>query len=160
MVFKITLRENFNFDNLLKRIEEANVVLPFSSFLWKDAFGNLYNKKNFVIKCEGQEFHFNKTLLCLVSDTFTRMIQGKLGNTAKSGYVELLSRRLFLKTRTLKKELPQLTCWCLQKCIKYLTSNLNPDKVHDVIKNAELIREENLKTMFLSKNKKVESKWS
>ena len=68
MTFKITLTEKFITDNLLIQIEKANVVVPFSSFLCKDAFENFLNETDFIIKCEGQEFHFNKTLLCLVSE--------------------------------------------------------------------------------------------
>ena len=173
ITFKITLTEKFITDNLLKQIEKANDVVPFSSFLCKDAFENFLNETDFIIKCEEQEFHFNKTLLCLVSDVFRTMIQGKLGSEARSGFVEILDtspdtikafQKIVFENKDFEKETPTIDLLMFadkylmaplkQKCTKYLASNLTLDNVHDVIKTAELIQDDNLVkfcTMFLEK---------
>ena len=102
-------------------------MVPFSSFLCKDAFENLLYEKDFIIKCGDQEFHFNKTLLCLVSDVFRTMIQGKLGSEAISGFVEILdtSPDTIKAFQKIVFENKYFVHFCFKGAIKYLSANIN-----------------------------------
>ena len=165
--FRITLR------NEIKHNETTQVSV--TSFFCKDAIENLTQEKNFVIKCDGQEFHFNKTLLCMVSDVFRRMIQGNLGTESLSGFVEIVDfspdtirafQRVVFENKELDVQDPMIELMMFadkyfiipmkQKCIKGLVSNLSNDNVYEVIKIAAQIQDDDLiKTCakFLSKSK-------
>ena len=165
--FRISLR------NEIKQNENTQVSV--TSFFCKDAIENLTQEKNFVIKCDGQEFHFNKTLLCMISDVFRRMIQGNLGTESQSGFVEIVDfspdtirafQRVVFENKELDVKDPMIELMIFadkyfiiplkQKCIKGLVSNLSNDNVYEVIKIAAQIQDDDLiKTCakFLSKSK-------
>ena len=165
--FRISLR------NEIKQNENTQVSV--TSFFCKDAIENLTQEKNFVIKCDGQEFHFNKTLLCMISDVFRRMIQGNLGTESQSGFVEIVDfspdtirafQRVVFENKELDVQDPMIELMMFadkyfiipmkQKCIKGLVSNLSNDNVYEVIKIAAQIHDDDLiKTCakFLSKSK-------
>ena len=68
---------------------KANCELTnFKSLICKDAFDQL--DKNFKIICQGEKFHFNKTLLSMVSEVFAKMIQGPFNKEATSNSVEII----------------------------------------------------------------------
>ena len=162
--FKITLRK-----------QTENSQLALTSFFCKDAVENLNQEKNFVMKCDGQEFHFNKTLLCMVSDVFRRMIQGKLGTESQNGFVEIVDfspdtirafQKIVFENKDLDPHDPMIDLMMFadkyfmiplkQKCIKGLVKNLSPNNVYEVTKIAAQIQDDDLiKTCakFLSKNK-------
>ena len=165
--FRITLKNELQ--------QNENVQSCVTSFFCKDAIENLTQEKNFVIKCDGQEFHFNKTLLCMVSDVFRRMIQGNLGTESQSGFVEIVDfspdtirafQRVVFENKELDVQDPMIELMMFadkyfiipmkQKCIKGLVSNLSNDNVYEVIKIAAQIQDDDLiKTCakFLSKSK-------
>ena len=165
--FRITLR------NEIKQNEKTQVSV--TSFFCKDAIENLTQEKNFVIKCDGQEFHFNKTLLCMVSDVFRRMIQGNLGTESQNGFVEIVDfspdtikalQRIVFENKELDVQDPMIELMMFadkyfiiplkQKCIKGLVSNLSNDNIYEVIKIAAHIQDDDLiKTCakFLSNSK-------
>ena len=143
----------------------------------QDAIENLKNEEDFIIKCNGESFHFNKTLLCLISDVFRTMIQGKLGQEALSGIVEINDfnpdtiqafKRICFENKDFEDEdsIPDLLLFAQkyfmsplkQKCLKNLVANLNPDNIYDIVKIADQIDDENLlkicaKYMNLNKSK-------
>ena len=128
-----------------------------------EAIENLKNEKNFIIKCKGQDFHFNKTLLCIVSDVFRAMIQGELGQEAKDGMVKIddfnpdtikAFERIVFENKDFEEEdsIRDILLFAQkyfmtslkQKCIKYLHENMNPGNIYDIIKIADQIDDENL----------------
>ena len=173
MTLNITLLNDFDYKNQIKQAEKSKLSL--ASYLCKDAIENLNSEKDFVIKCEDQEFHFNKTLLCLVSDVFRKMIQGKFGTEAQSGFVEIVDaspdtikafQQIVFENKDFKEDTPAIDLLMFadkyfmtplkEKCIKHLALNLTSDNIDDVIKTAELIHDDFLLkvcTKFLSKDK-------
>ena len=128
-----------------------------------EAIENLKMDKNFIINCRGQIFHFNKTLLCIVSDVFRTMIQGQLGQEAQDGMVKIddftpdtikAFERIVFENKDFGEgdSIPDLLLFAQkyfmsslkEKCMKYLVKNLNPDNIYDVIKIADQIEDENL----------------
>ena len=49
--------------------------------LYNEVLATLANEKNFTLICNGQEFHFNKTLLSMKSEVFARIILGSPTNS-------------------------------------------------------------------------------
>ena len=143
----------------------------------QEAIENLKNEENFVFNCKGESIHFNKTLLCTVSDVFRTMIQGQLGQEAKTGKVEIddftpdtikAFKRICFENKDFEEggPIPDLLLFAQkyfmnslkQKCLNNLVTNLNPDNIYDVIKIADQIDDENLlkicaKYMSLNKRK-------
>ena len=60
----------------------------FISAISPEAIAQLEQDKNFKIICNGEDFHFNKTLLSLVSEVFQKMVQGN-SKEARDNYVEI-----------------------------------------------------------------------
>ena len=136
-----------------------NVTFWFSN----EAIENLKKDKNFIINCKGQFFHFNKTLLCIVSDVFRAMIQGQLGQEAQDGMVKIddfnpdtikAFERIVFENKDFEEEDSILHILLFaqkyfmtalkQKCIKYLHENMKPDNIYEIIKIADQIDDENL----------------
>ena len=128
-----------------------------------EAIENLKKDKNFIISCKGQFFHFNKTLLCIVSDVFRAMIQGQLGQEAQDGMVKIddfnpdtikAFERIVFENKDFEEEDSILHILLFaqkyfmtalkQKCIKYLHENMKPDNIYEIIKIADQIDDENL----------------
>ena len=138
------------------------------SLIWRclvstDAIENLKKDENFIIKCKGQNFNFNKTLLCIVSDVFRTMIQGQLGQEAQEGTVEINDfnpdtirafNRICFENKDFEEgdSIPELLLFAQkyfmdslkQKCLKNLVTNLNTDNIYEIIKIADQIDDEKL----------------
>ena len=73
----------------------------FKHFISSEVISQLEIEKNFTIKCHGESFQFNESLLSMMSEVFKRMVHGN-SNEAKSNCVvlaELLSEMRQLKTK-------------------------------------------------------------
>ena len=132
--------------------------------LKNDAFEYLLKKEtNFTILCRGEEIHFNKILLCIVSDVFKAMIEGELGQEAKSGLVEINDfspetikafHKIVFEKKHINDEDPIVDLLMFadkyfiirlkQKCIKHLEANLTTENIFEVIKMADHIDDSNL----------------
>ena len=132
--------------------------------LKNDAFEYLLKKEtNFTILCRGEEIHFNKILLCIVSDVFKAMIEGELGQEAKSGLVEINDfspetikafHKIVFENKGFDDEDPIIELLMFadryfmirlkQKCIKHLEANLTTENIFEVIKIADHINDSNL----------------
>ena len=164
ITFKIVLT-----NEILKDLETDSFkidmaeLLKWDCFISKEANQNLKSKENFIIKCKGKNFYFNKTLLCIISDVFSAMIQGKLGQEGQSGIVEINDftpdiirafKRICFESKDFEEEdsIPDLLLFAQkyfmnplkQKCLNYLVTNLNQSNIYDVIKIADQIDDENL----------------
>jgi len=164
ITFKIVLT-----NEILKDLEtdsfkiDTAELLKWNCFINSEANKHLKNKENFIIKCMGENFYFNKTLLCIISDVFSAMIQGKLGQEGQSGIVEINDftpdivrafKRICFESKDFEEEdsIPDLLLFAQkyfmnplkQKCLNYLVTNLNPSNIYDVIKIADQIDDENL----------------
>ena len=140
-----------------------------------EAIENLKKDKNFIIDCKGQFFHFNKTLLCIVSDVFRAMIQGELGQEAKDGMVKIddfnpdtikAFERIVFENKDFQEEdsIRDILLFAQkyfmsslkQKCVKKLVSDLNPGNIYDAIKIADQIDDDNFLKIcarYMSMNK-------
>ena len=170
ITFKITLNMEIKIDPYV--IESIN----WCSLVSKEAVENLKTDNNFTITCKGESFYFNKTLLCIVSDVFRTMIQGKIGQEAITGKVEIEDftpdtigafKRICFENKDFEEgdSIPDLLLFAQkyfmsslkQKCMKYLVNNLNPDNIYDVTKIADQIDDENLLKIcarYMSLNKR------
>ena len=169
ITFKITLNMEIKIDPYV--IESIN----WCSLVSKEAIENLKTDNNFTITCKGETFHFNKTLLCIVSDVFRTMIQGKLGQEAITGNVEIEDftpdtigafKRICFENKDFEEgdSVPDLLLFAQkyfmsslkQKCVKKLVSDLNPSNIYDAIKIADQIDDENFLKIcarYMSMNK-------
>ena len=142
----------------------------------EEAIENLKNEENFVFNCKAESIHFNKTLLCTVSDVFRTMIQGRIGQEAKTGMVEIddftpdtikAFKRICFDNKDFEEgdSVPDLLLFAQkyfmnslkQKCLNYLVTNLSPDNIYDVTKIADQIDDENLLKIcarYMSLNKR------
>ena len=113
----------------------------------KTSLGNLYNEvlatldneKNFTLICNGQEFHFNKTLLCMKSDVFARIILGSSTNSTTitdfSPETIRLFERVSFENEEIRKEEFNVEVLLfaqkyevktlMEKCVEHLKNSLN-----------------------------------
>ena len=147
----------------------------FKSLLCEKSFESFENKKNFTIICHGSEFHFNQTLLSMISEVFEKMIQDSNSKEALNSCVEIddfspdtieTFQRVAFGSERIKNE--DLTSDLLlfaqkyfimplvSKCKKNLMDSLTRENIFEIIKVAYLIDDnEMLKTVskFFSRNK-------
>ena len=157
--FRITLKNELQ--------QNENLQSCVTSFFCNDAIENLIQEKNFIMKCDGQEFHFNKTLLCMISDVFRTMIQGNLGTESQSGLVEIVDfspdtirafQRIVFENKVLNGQDPIIDLMMFadkyfiiplkQKCIKGLVTYLSNENVYDAIKIAAQIQDDDLINLY------------
>ena len=127
----------------------------------EDAFAQL--DKNFKIVCQGEEFHFNKSLLSLVSEVFAKMIQGPFNKEATSNSVEIVdfssdTIRTFqkfafeneeIKDNEMNYELLMFAQKYFMKplvaiCKKQLFATITHENVFEIIKMAYFIDDEDV----------------
>ena len=139
----------------------TNKLKNFKILINEDAFANV--EKNFTIVCQGQDFHFNKTLLSMVSEVFGKMIQGQLNKEATSNTVEIIdfppeTIRTFqkfafeneeIKDDEMNYELLMFAQKYLMKplvaiCKKQLFATITHENVFDIIKMAYFIDDEDV----------------
>ena len=148
----------------------------FKSLISHEVISKLEDEKNFTITCNGETFQFNKTLLCMISEVFNKMINGNL-KESNSNSVEIIdfapeTIRAFNKVafgeETLKKEdfTADLLMFAnkylikplVKKCKKHLNvlDSMTNDNVFDIIRTAYLLDDEEMfknGTLFLKKNR-------
>ena len=168
----ITLK--FDLSTTIVSKENQNVI-DFKSLICENALESFKNKKNFTIICQGNEFHFNKTLLSMISEVFEKMIQDSDSKEARKNSVEIDDfnpktiqhfQIVAFESENAKNE--DLTADLLlfaqkylimplvEKCKKYLINSLTNENIFEIIKVAYLIDDDDmLKTAsdFFSKNK-------
>ena len=171
---KFTLKFDLNNTIVPKKNEK---IANFRSLLCENAFESLDNKKNFAITCQGDEFHFNKTLLSMISEVFEKMIQDSDSKEAHNNSVEIDDfppstivkfQKVAFESEIAKNEdfTPDLLLFAqkylimplVERCKKHLINSLTHDNIFEIIKVAYLIDDDNmLKTAseFFSKNKEV-----
>ena len=155
---------------------DVQIEDKFKSLISNDVVTKLEGEKNFTIRCNGETFQFNKTLLCMISEVFNRMINGN-SKEADSNSVEIIdfapeTIRAFSKVafgdETLKKEdfTADLLMFAnkylikplVKKCKKHLNvlDSMTNDNVFDIIRTAYLLDDEEMfknGTLFLKKNR-------
>ena len=158
----------------VKLNEEREVTLDFMSIISPEVMTQMNEDLNFTIKCNGQSFGFNKTLLSLTSEVFYKMINSLNTKEAQTNSVEIndfspktiqsfqkiihgkeISRRKEFTTELMLLAQKYFIKPLIEKCTKYLKKSLTQENVFDVIKIAHLIDEENLlknAAKFLLKN--------
>ena len=159
ITLKIVLAEEIQ--NYPNGIESS----PWNYLISNEAIENLKKDENFVIKCQDERFYFNKTLLCIVSDVFRTMIQGKIGKESKTGIVEINDfnpdtiqafKRICFENKDFEEgdSIPDLLLFAQkyfmnplkQKCLNHLVNNLDANNIYDVVMIADQIQidDENL----------------
>ena len=146
----------------------------FKSWLCQKSFEEFEGKKNFTIICQGSEFHFNKTLLCMMSEVFEKMIQESDSKEARNNSVEIddfspdtikAFQRVAFESEHVKDEdlTPDLLLFAqkyfilplIKKCKKHLLDSLTCENIFEIITVAYLIDDNDmLKTAskFFSRN--------
>ena len=139
------------------KLELAN----FKSLICKDAFDQL--DKNFKIVCQGEEFHFSKSLLSMVSEVFAKMIQGSFNKEATSNSVEIVDfspetirtfqkfafENVELKDEEISMELLMFAQKYLMKplvaqCKEQLFGTITNENVFDIIKTSYFIDDKDI----------------
>ena len=174
--FLVTGEFTLKFDVNTAIVPKKNQILyDFKSMICENAFESLKNKKNFTIICQSNEFHFNKTLLSMISEVFEKMIQDSNSKEARNDSVEIDDfspdtiqkfQKVVFESENAKKEdlSPDLLLFAqkyliiplVEKCKKHLINSLTCENIFEIIKVAYLIDDdEMLKTAsdFFSKNK-------
>ena len=170
---------------LAKEISGTALQLKNDSFykIKQEAFQYLLEKEsNFTLLCRGEKIYFNKILLSVVSDVFKAMIEGDLGQEAKSELVEINDfspetikafHKIVFENKDFDDEDPIVDLLMFadkyfiinlkQKCIKYLVANLTTENIFEVMKIADQIDDDNLLkncAKFLSKKRnKNKEQW-
>ena len=157
---KITLKIDFVQDSKANQISKCELT-NFKSLICKDAFDQL--DKNFKIVCQGEEFHFNKTVLSMVSEVFAKMVQGPFNKEATSNTVEIIdfspeTIRNFQKFAFENEELKDIEINMellmfaqkylmkplVAKCKKQLFGTITHENVFDIIKTSFFIDDEEI----------------
>ena len=147
----------------------------FINFISSDVVSQLEVEKNFTIKCHGETFKFNKTLLSMMSEIFKQMVGGN-SKEAKSNCLEIndfnpktieaFGRVAFgdenIKNEDLTTDLLMFANKyfmkpLMEKCRDNLVQILNNDNLGEIIKVAYHIDDEKLLKVcakYLLENKK------
>ena len=172
----VTGKFTLKFDLSTSIVSKKNPKVDnFKSLLCDNAFESFDNKKNFTIICQGDKFHFNKTLLSMISEVFEKMIQDSDSKEARNNSVEIDDfspstiekfQKVAFESENAKNEdlSPDLLLFAqkylimplVEKCKKHLINSLTCENIFEIIKVAYLIDDdEMLKTAsdFFSKNK-------
>ena len=133
------------------------------TYLDDDAIHQLDQDKNFTLICDNEQFHFNKSLLAMVSEVFGRMIQTSDSKEARLNTVEIedfypetikaFQKVVFSKDEVRDEDLtPELLLFAHKYFIKPLVAkvkaklmgSLSNDNIFDIIKTAYLIDDEEM----------------
>lgn len=167
---------NLKFDSNSTIVPQKSLkVGNFKSLICEKSYESFESKKNFTIICQGSEFHFNKTLLSMISEVFEKMIQNSDSKEALNSCVEIddfspdtietFQRVAFgsenAKTEDLTSDLllfaqKYFIMPLVSKCKKNLTDNMTCENIFEIIKVAYLIDDDNMLKMvseFFSRNK-------
>ena len=147
----------------------------FKDFISNEVISQLQLEKNFTIKCHGESFQFNKTLLSMMSEIFKQMFYGN-SKEAQSNCVEIndfnpktieaFGRVAFgdenIKNEDLTTDLLMFANKyfmkpLMEKCRNNLVQILNNDNLGEIIKVAYHIDDEKLLKVcakYLLENKK------
>ena len=156
-------------------LSKDNKMKNFKSFLCDEAISNLDDDKNFTLICEGEKFHFNKSLLSIISEVFGRMIQASNSKEALTNSVQIddfstdtikAFQRVTFGSDEIKDEdlTPDLLMFAQKYLMKRLVmkikarlmDSLTIENVFDVIKAAYLIDDQDMfkkASKYLLKNK-------
>ena len=156
-------------------LSKDNKMKNFKSFLCDEAISNLDDDKNFTLICEGETFHFNKSLLSIISEVFGRMIQASNSKEALTNSVQIddfsadtikAFQRVTFGSDEIKDEdlTPDLLMFAQKYLMKRLVmkikarlmDSLTIENVFDVIKAAYLIDDQDMfkkASKYLLKNK-------
>ena len=159
----------------VKLNEEREVTLDFMSIISPEVMTQMNEDLNFTIKCNGQSFGFNKTLLSLTSEVFYKMINSSITKESQTNSVEINDflpetiqsfwKIVHGKEMSKKEEFtPELLLLSqkyfikplIAKCVYHLMKTLTKENVFEVVKIAHLIDEENLlktASKFLKQNR-------
>ena len=159
----------------VKLNEEREVTLDFMSIISPEVMTQMNEDLNFTIKCNGQSFGFNKTLLSLTSEVFYKMINSSITKESQTNSVEINDflpetiqsfwKIVHGKEMSKKEEFtPELLLLSqkyfikplIAKCVYHLMKTLTEENVFEVVKIAYLIDEENLlktASKFLKQNR-------
>ena len=159
----------------VKLNEEREVTLDFMSIISPEVMTQMNEDLNFTIKCNGQSFGFNKTLLSLTSEVFYKMINSSITKESQTNSVEINDflpetiqsfwKIVHGKEMSKKEEFtPELLLLSqkyfikplIAKCVYHFMKTLTKENVFEVVKIAHLIDEENLlktASKFLKQNR-------
>ena len=159
----------------VKLNEEREVTLDFMSIISPEVMTQMNEDLNFTIKCNGQSFGFNKTLLSLTSEVFYKMINSSITKESQTNSVEINDflpetiqsfwKIVHGKEMSKKEEFtPEILLLSqkyfikplIAKCVYHLMKTLTQENVFEVVKIAHLIDEENLlktASKFLKQNR-------
>ena len=160
---KITLKIELAIETENDSIKMKN----FKDFLCETAFVRFDEEKNFTIICEGEQFGFNKTLLCMISEVFASMIQlpngqEKLTNSVEikdfsSDTIRAFQKIVFGEEEDISNELfsPELLLFAqkyfikplAEKCKKHLLETLSNENIYEIIRVAYLTDNEEILKM-------------
>ena len=143
----------------LPPVNNANI----KSFLCDEAIAQFEEDKNFTLICDGQRFHFNKTLLSLISPVFGRMVQASNSKEALTNSVVIEDftpetiqafQRVSFSNEEIKDDdlTPELLMFAQKYLMKTLVTkikvklidSLNNDNIFDVLKAAYLIDDQDM----------------
>ena len=142
-------------------MESIPTLKNFKSLINEHAFAQV--DKNFTIICQGERFHFNKTLLSLISEVFAKMIQGPFNKEATSNTAEIVdfspdTIRTFQKFAFEDQEIKDedvnvellmfaqkyLMTPLVAKCKEQLLATITHGNVFEIIKTAYFLDDENM----------------
>ena len=140
-----------------------NQMQNFMSILSHETFSQFSKDNNFSMICQGEEFKFNKSLLSMISEVFSRMIQASNSKEALTNSVEIndfspdtirVFQRIAFGNDEIKDEdlTPELLMFAQKYLMKKLVAkiklrlldSLTNDNVFDVIKAAYLIDDQDM----------------
>ena len=161
--FDISLKGSLSMkiDCIQESLRETTMnIIPWIS---KEVISEFESETNFTFICDGETFYFNKTLLCLVSGVFKRMIERQSNEEAISNSVEIEDvsaetirafQRVAFGMEEVKDEdfsidlLMFANKYLIEplvaKCKDQIIGTLNNEDVFDVIKAAYLINDEEM----------------
>ena len=153
--------------------------------MYQESFGSEAKDLDFALICQDKSFHFNKHLLCTISNVFKKMIETSECEEAKSGSVcivdfspdtiEAFKKVVFGNDVSLDEEdltvklLMFANKYCISPLVRvvahHLRKNLSFENIFQVIEAAYLIDDDDLledSANFIlgnSKNFKTDEKW-
>ena len=146
---------------------DSTKMKNFKKLLCGNTFARFSNEENFTIICEGEQFGFNKTLLCMISEVFASMIQlpngqEKLTNSVEikdfsSDTIRAFQKIVFGEEEDISNELfsPELLLFAqkyfirplAEKCKKHLLETLSNENIYEIIRVAYLTDNEEILKM-------------
>ena len=149
----------FYINPIIESAKKSNL----KSIFCDDAISHLDKDKNFTLICDGQMFHFNKTLLSILSEVFGTMVQASNTKEALTNSVEIddftpdtieAFQRVAFGNDEIKDEdlTPDLLMFAQKYLMKPLVTkiklklldSLTNENIFDIIKTAYLIDDEDM----------------